>query len=240
MIDEMQQPLERSAEQQDLCFLGDTSPIGPGARVIGLKLKRGAAIVASEKPDDFAELMAARSGVEESLNADFLTLHVSERYGVAWAERVSGERIDEGLCGDVRPLIKKPKFGRDMAALFFVLEHKLRMRQAEGYEKLADWLVTESECREAWLQVLGESLSPNANKARSAWDNALGRAQGDPFRWVSWHGPEERGVLRISPVVLALVESGFCSQFLAKVEERMAAADACEESDVANSERGDE
>ena len=239
MIDETDQLAERPAEQRDLCFAGDMSPIGPGARVIALRFKRGAVIVASESPDKFEELMAARTGVEESLNADFLTLHVNGRYRVAWAERVPGERIDEGLCEDVRPLIKTPKFARDDAALFFVLEHRLRMRQAEGYEKLADWLVTEAECRDEWLKVLGESLSSNASRAGSAWDNVLGRALGGSFRWVSWHGPKERGVLKISPVVPALVESGFCARFLARVEERMAAADACGEPDAADTQRGD-
>lgn len=226
MIDELEQPTGQPLEQRDLCFSGDTSPIDPAARLIAVRLKRGALIDAFKEPDEYARLVAARTGVEESLNADFLTLHVSERHRVAWAECVPSERIDDSIYDGVRSLIKRPKFGRNDAALFFVLEHMLRMRQAEGYEKVADWLVTEAECREAWLEVLGESLSSNASNAGSAWESVLKRAQGDSFRWLEPHGSEERGVLRITPVVPALVDAGFCSGFIARVEGRMAMEDA--------------
>lgn len=193
-------------KQTNIAFNGDMCPLSLAARTLAVRLKRGNAVVAANDRETFCCLLENEDEVERSLNADFLTLHLDKKNGCAWAEVVDLGAVEDAI----KPLNKRAGVSPQDGALFCVLAYQLSRRRAEGHAgDEAGWLVSTADTKDAWLETLGQKLTARSESQTRQWNKATGMAVSRG--WFEWVDDDKKDVMRISPLVLAMYERGFCA-----------------------------
>lgn len=199
-------------EKVDICFLGDRSGISFAARNAAVVLKRGEVVVASENPEPYAVVEQLRDEVEESLNADFLHLHLDTEAEVAWAEPADGvpERAEQLFVA------RYPQ--RNDGALYIALSEALALRRQSGAGEGAALVVAEERLRERWEELLPDLAAVgDPGKRNSAWETSLTFAENR--KWIKESGEKGMRVFRMTTVLDALEAVGFCRQWADAVEQ---------------------
>ena len=187
-------PEAESAEPGTPLFEGDQGTLPPEARRVLTLLVRDAYVCALTSPADFEAMRTYQNELARSLNDLGLTLTISTRYEVAYAQQASLEHPGPLMLKRAQPL------RRDATLLLVSIRARQHNEEANGEE---DWFVSRDEMR-ALLESGPYAEERDGSRLEKALDSAIKQLEDAGYLHAMPSAPDTYRVMPILPAVFTL------------------------------------
>ena len=187
-------PEAESAEPGTPLFEGDQGTLPPEARRVLTLLVRDAYVCALTSPADFEAVRTYQNELARSLNDLGLTLTISTRYEVAYAQQASLEHPGPLMLKRAQPL------RRDATLLLVSIRARQHNEEANGEE---DWFVSRDEMR-ALLESGPYAEERDGTRLEKALDSSIKQLEDAGYLRAMPSAPDTYRVMPILPAVFTL------------------------------------
>ena len=187
-------PEAEATEPGTPLFEGDQGTLPPEARRVLTLLLRDAYVCALTSPADFEAVRTYQNELARSLNDLGLTLTISTRYEVAYAQQASLEHPGPLMLKRAQPL------RRDATLLLVSIRARQHNEEANGEE---DWFVSRDEMR-ALLESGPYAEERDGSRLEKALDSSINQLESAGYLHAMPSAPDTYRVMPILPAVFTL------------------------------------
>lgn len=187
-------PEADAAEPGTPLFEGDQGTLPPEARRVLTLLLRDAYVCALTSPADFEAVRTYQNELARSLNNLGLTLTISTRYEVAYAQQASLEHPGPLMLKRAQPL------RRDATLLLVSIRARQHNEEANGEE---DWFTSRDEMR-ALLESGPYAEERDGSRLEKALESSVKQLEDAGYLRAMPSAPETYRVMPILPAVFTL------------------------------------
>ena len=184
-------PDAEAAEPGTPLFEGDQGTLPPEARRVLTLLLRDAYVCALTSPADFEAVRTYQNELARSLNDLGLTLTISTRYEVAYAQQASLEHPGPLMLKRAQPL------RRDATLLLVSIRARQHNEEANGEE---DWFVSRDEMR-ALLESGPYAEERDGSRLEKALESSINQLESAGYLHAM---PSASGTYRVMPILPAV------------------------------------